>query len=483
VLVIGIQARVRSEPVKSEGKQSAPSRGNVAAIPCRRPEENPRRVARRILIGALLLMAIAEFVGRGPVRFLRDPGWNDLLSPYIQAKAWAQGKNPYSVRDLVDSWPPEVERPLFVDQDGANGELPTKRGIPTPYPLTTFVLLAPLTQLNWSTAEMVWISMNVAAAILSLLGLMFVSGVSWRDPRGQLFLAMGFALAPIHTGLATGNPAILATGLTVGAFWAAESGWLVSSGILLGLAVCLKPPLAACLLLYYLVRGRRKVVGIALLLSSVIASIGLVRLKLAGVDWFPTYFENARLIFAPGSLADFTGNAPVRFNMINLHVLAYAVSGSAALARILSLVCGASLAAAWLWIVLHSESHTEQLELSALLVISLLPVYHRFYDAALLIWPLAWSLLVTTRRKMQRLTILLILPFFVPWASVLDQLVPRGIMPATAAETWWWKTIAMPYEVWSLLLLGVMLLYFMHFFEGVPPSPLRLQNLENKRLR
>jgi hypothetical protein len=48
----------------------------------------------RLLLSVLLLVAVAEFVVRGPVRIATDGmQWNDFMSPYIQAKTWVQGRN------------------------------------------------------------------------------------------------------------------------------------------------------------------------------------------------------------------------------------------------------------------------------------------------------------------------------------------------------------------------------------------------------
>lgn len=90
-----------------------------------------RRRWRHILIWILLLAGGTEFWIRGPHRLVHATGWNDFLSPYIQAKAWAHGKDPYSAEVLISLWPPENSRPAWVDTDAAQGTLEKKRGMPT----------------------------------------------------------------------------------------------------------------------------------------------------------------------------------------------------------------------------------------------------------------------------------------------------------------------------------------------------------------
>src|ERR1700728_425790 len=416
----------------------------------------------RLLISVFLLFTVAEFVVRGPLRVATDGmQWNDFMSPYIQAKAWLLGKNPYRTDELLKLWPTDNLRPLFVDRDAAAGLLEKKRGIPSPYPPLTLVLLSPFAKLSWTSAMRVWIVVNVAALLASLLALLSICGVSWHDPRGQLFLASAFALAPIQTGIATANPAILAVALTVATVWAAHVHRNYTSGILLALAICLKPPLGLCLIVYYLIRGHWKIVSVAAATTALVTGVAIMRLTWTGVAWLPAYRENATAIFGPGALDDFSPADPARLNMINLQVLFSSLWAGRSLANALALGCGAFLAGVWLWLCIKQRRH-ELLEIGTIFVLSLLPVYHRFYDAALLIWPMCWSILVVTKRSVTLLTIALILPFFIPGAALLDRLAQgQKLLPAAVLDGWWWNLVVMPHEVWDVLFLSVLLLYFM----------------------
>jgi hypothetical protein len=422
-------------------------------------------------LALLLLASGAEFLVRGPIRLARTgTEWNDFLSPYIQAKAWTKGMNPYSAQNFVLLWPSDKAWLQFVAQDAANGTLVAKRGVPSPYPLTSFALLAPFSLLPWPAAQAAWAALNLAAFATSLAALLSLSGVSWREPRALLFLAMGLALAPFHTGIATENPVVLVVGLCVAAVWAANRDRNGASGILLGIAVCLKPQVGLCFLFYYLLRRRWKIAAIVCTWTAVVALIAVSRLAMNGVPWLTTYLENNNSVFGQGAINDFTPANPIWSNMINLQVLLFALAGSAPIARILALMLGALLFGVWLGLSFRYPQSSQLLHISSLVVISLLPIYHRFYDAALLIWPLCWSLLVAKKRKQERrlstLTLLLILPFLVPGASLLDQLVLQGRIPAVVVDGWWWNAVVMTHQVWALLLLSLLLLYTLHAIRG-----------------
>ena len=102
---------------------------------------------------------------------------------------------------------------------------------------------------------------------------------------------------------------------------------------------------------------------------------------------------------------------------------------------------------------------SELLALAGLCAISLLPIYHRVYDAALLTTALAWALaeLDGPRRRWAIVLIVSMLPFFVPFDFV------RSIgyrLPGISAmsTTWWWQSLVAPHYAWGLLALTLGLL-------------------------
>ena len=390
---------------------------------------------RNLLVAVLLLASAAEFSFRGPLRMVRERRWNDFLPVYIQSKAWVHGRDPYSSQSLISLWPADNRRPSWVDADAANGVLELRDGMPSPFPLSCFVVLSPFALLSWPVAELLWFAGNVAAVVLAPFALVSLCGCTLADLRARLFLAAAFALAPLHTGLGTTNPAVFAICLMVGTVWAARSGRRKTAGILLAIAACLKPPVAAGLLLFYLVRRQWKVAGVACAVAAMIGALGIARLAIAGVPWLAPYLENIRRIYASGSLADFALNDAGRFNLINSQVLWYSLLGNASVANRLAWLLGAALLGCWLWFCWRRRS-PEVLEISAICVLSLIPVYHRFYDAGLLLWPLAWSLLLAARRSTAALILVVIAPFLVPGAALFAELARSGRIPPAVMNGW-----------------------------------------------
>lgn len=415
---------------------------------------------RNILVWGLLLAALAEFWVRGPRRLVQATAWNDFLSPYIQTKAWVHGEDPYSPRTLVSLWPADNRRPLWVDNDIARGTLEKARGIPSPYPLTTLVLLSPFTVLAWTTAIRLWMLLTIGALIGSALALISICHKKLWEQRSLIFLAALLALAPMHTSLATANIAVLAICLGVFAVWTERVGYTNWPGILLAAATCLKPTVAVGLLIYYVVQRRWKLIALSCGLVAFVEFIGILRSMLGGIPWLASYVANTHKVFASGSLDDFTQANPIRFNLINGQVFFCDLLRNRSAANLLSWLLCSVLAAWWIWMC-YRRDDSEVLKISAISVLSLIPIYHRSYDATLLIWPLAWCLLLGHNQKRQLATLLLITPFSLPGPALLAGLAQSGGIPANVSSQWWWSALVLSHEVWDLILLSFALLYFL----------------------
>jgi len=276
--------------------------------------------------------------------------------------------------------------------------------------------------------------------------------------RRWLFLAVALALAPLHSALGTGNLVAAAVAFTAVGAWALVTGRDQLAGVSLALAACIKPPIAAPVLGYALLRGRWRTVTASVAVAAVL--IGVAAVRLAGTPWVSGYLANNTLLLA-GSGVDIIKWSEAQQQFINLQYLGYYVFSSAATVSSVSLLVGGVLVAAWavlLW--RHRRSPLSLLEMSAAAVISLLPIYHRVYDAALLVLPLAWALAAGRKatRGHRALTLLLLAPFLVPGGTWLEQQVHAGAVPEWLTAQWWWSVVVLPHQAWALLAMSLVLL-------------------------
>ena len=181
--------------------------------------------------------------------------------------------------------------------------------------------------------------------------------------------------------------------------------------------------------------------------------------------WFASYLHDNSVLLSYGSLGDFTEANPIRFGLINLQVVAYAIAGNRMVANVSALLLSAVLGIVWLFSLQREKAVTtsrEQLELATLVVLSILPIYHRFYDASLLVFPLAVASLAWPdfSKALRRAIVCAILIFLIPGGSLLERF--RGTDHADSIQhSWWWTCFVMPHQVWALLVLSVLLLYAM----------------------
>ena len=164
---------------------------------------------RELLLIVLVCTAAAEFVVRGPLRLARHSDFNDFISPYVQSRDWLQGMNPYDPQTLLRFWPVRNPETDFVAKEAADGTLVVRHGLPSPYPPPTFVILAPFALLPWPVALLTWSGLTVAAFALAVFCLASLGGLHRGSASRLCFVALALAFAPVHSGLATGNPSIL----------------------------------------------------------------------------------------------------------------------------------------------------------------------------------------------------------------------------------------------------------------------------------
>ncbi len=411
----------------------------------------------------LLLVAGVEFLLRGPVRAIYTATqFNDFLSPYIQANAWIHGLDPYSPNVLLKLWPAEAPHFSFLPKEVANGTLVANRGIPTAYPITALVLIAPFSLLPWNVAYALWLAVNLALFSITLCALLALAGFSYREPRAILLVAATLALAPFHTGIVTGNASLIAIELTVIAIWTARQRYDLTTAILLAVSAGLKPQIGLCFVLYYLLRRRRRVVWITVSILFFFVALGLLRLEFGHTPWLANYLNNNHVLLETGILGNFTPINPTRFGLLNLQVALYPLLGRVRLTNDLAMAIGAFFLLLWLVITVGRKGRKDNLELldlGTIAVISLLPVYHRFYDAALLVLPLCWIFISFRKARIAGvLALLLMLPFLIPGGTLLETMEVSGRIPPSLAHRWWWEMFVMPHQVWMLLCLGILLL-------------------------
>jgi hypothetical protein len=183
-------------------------------------------------------------------------------------------------------------------------------------------------------------------------------------------------------------------------------------------------------------------------------------LELHGVPWFASWSSVMGSIIVPGSQHDPAG--PFGAQMLELRTLLIALGTGAPSWVGFVIAAGAG---AWLYFAGRKlDERHDMLLLSGVAVLSLLAMYHRFYDAALLVIPMAWSMvdgrwIVRSEKKSPDtirhlpVTGVCFAVFFLPGAWAMQRFAMEGRLPPGLTQSWVWNAILLRHQNWALVVL------------------------------
>lgn len=420
----------------------------------------------RVALGALLAACAALFIYRGPYRAAQGGGSYDLVWMYSASRAWATGGNPYDIASADAAFvsgggPTTAQRFRPLERAaGASGLI---------YPPTTFVVMAPVGLLPWRAATLAWGAINVLAFGGAVWALLRIAGLRAGESRAIALCCACLAFGPVHTSIAFGQTAMLPVALVLLAQVAASRRRPALAGALLAAACALKPQLAGLFVVLEAMRGRWRVVAFAAATGAVIAGAGAGALWLRGIDWPAALRANVQA-FAESGVGSPTRENWLRFQMVNLQYPLHELIASRAVVAGLSWgVVGALLAALALAtrperagragpVEVAPTPADNLLSLTVVACASLMAVYHRFYDAALLLPALGYVAVAWGRHAWARALPFALLSgvFLLNGTAALHHLSQSGGPLESLAGTALWRIVLMPHQAWAILLLGAL---------------------------
>ncbi len=401
-----------------------------------------RRIARYAIL-LCLLIASTEFVVRGPLRILRLGDFTDFSGMYVAARRWIAGDNPYESSQFKSTW-------LAAGGPSFQGNRGSEANLRPAYPPSSIPLLAPFALFRWTAARNLFLLSALVLFPLMLRATMRLKGVHWNSPTGLLVSAFALALAPWQAAIAAQSISAQAIELAiVGAALQSQT----AGGISTGIAFCLKPQLAVWFLLFEVAKKRWRRVLTA---GTIFGCMSLLALSRMPATWLGSYRDNLRYFFAIGGVNDFTTGDPVRFELLNPQVMFYYLTMNYDLANVLTWLITACLLVVWA----RRRWQSDSLRLAAIILIGLLPVYQRIYNAGVIVvvLPYALSHWAETRSKLLVATCGV---FLIPGTAIL-QLLHRThyIDDAIWNGSWWFNLLIGPHATWAILAMIVSLLFW-----------------------
>ena len=372
----------------------------------------PARRLVWVLAAALLLaLALGKFVFEDALRLAYPV--NDLTSPWISSQLFLHGQNPYGdAREFARIWNASGVSSLSPN---ANSDY-ILSNFARAYPPTTMLLMAPLGLLGWHTAVYTYLFGSTALFLLALLVLARRLPLPRLDPRGLYFAAFALAMAPLHSGIHQVNlNTVIVACLCAGAGFLSIRPYC--SGIAIAIAMCLKPQVGIFFFAYPWLRKKWKTAFAALGACSVLSAASLVWMKIHNVEWLGAFLREVSRFSSPNGRGSPIATGAWKFQLLNLRVLTFQFTHSPEWSKILAWTLFALLAGVSGFLIISRVSDkNESAGIAMISILTLLPVYERYYAAEILLFVLYWAI-ENWRAKGAKAALLLMLPLLFPFAA------------------------------------------------------------------
>ena len=337
-------------------------------------------------LSALILFAA------GGARFIHAS--NDFVPVYSGARCLLHGCNPYDTTQLEQQ---------FFQSGGHPDELPSWEIDVPVYPPSTFLALSPLALLRFPVARLIWFLLNSC---------LFISAgwlILCACPRSDRWLAtilVSVLLVTSRILLVLGQPAVFAISLlTIGCYLFLRGRLLPLGALLFLFSLAVKPQIGGLIVLYFLAqRIHWRWAAAALAGAGALLLCGSLILERhpRSADWTSTLSANLSATLSPGGSADPRPANQQSIGDVNLQALTSIFFVDARRFNAVAYLIFLVLLGVGIIGILRSRGAPEMhfLALGALSILSLLPVYHRFYDTRLLLLSVPAVLTVFHKRRL-----------------------------------------------------------------------------------
>lgn len=317
----------------------------------------------------------------------------DFVPVYTGAGCLLRGCNPYI--------PSQLEQQFFR-AGGRAGEL-NSWNIDVPvYPPSTFLALSPLALLSYPAARLLWFVLNGCLFVTSAVLVVSLCPRAYRWPATIL---ASFLLGTSGILLVLGQPALFAISLVIIGSYLFLRGRLLSlAAVLCMLSLAVKPQIGGLILLYFLAQRiywRYVVIALAGALVLLLSGGFILSLHPGSAAWRDTLRANLSATLSPGGSADPRPANQESVGDANLQPLTSIVFADAQKFNLAAYAIFLALLVLWIravpWTNVTPEMHF--VALAGLSVLTLLPVYHRFYDTRLLLLSVPAAVAIFEKRR------------------------------------------------------------------------------------
>ena len=391
----------------------------------------------------------------------------DFKDVYYGERCFVQHRDPYNQNELLRVYFAEGgERPAQAVQ-GSRTQMIVACQMYLP---SAVLLIAPFGLLPWPIAYLIWIGLT-ACGITAAAVLMWQ--IASRYATGPPLYLILFVLLNSGVAFAGGNAAGVVVSLAMIAAWCFLEDRHVTFGIIcLALGLAIKPHDAGPVWLYFLlacVAARKRALK-SLAIAAVIGVIALVWVQQISPHWLTELRQNLQEFAVPGSYNDpgpVANRAITTGMIIDLQSVTSVIRDDPAFYNTAAYLLCAPLFLYWGYLTIRSQfSRTRAwFALGAIAPLAMLPVYHRPYDAKLLLLAIPMCAILWSGRKREAWLSVVLTSLAVVFTSDLPlallSIVTKGMQvpegPSGAAVT---ILLLRPAPLALLLLSGFNLLQY-----------------------
>jgi hypothetical protein len=301
----------------------------------------------------------------------------------------------YSGRCLLHSCDPYKESDVLRTYQDEGGDFPLDSAgmrqvvAEYVYPPTAFAFTIPFAMLPWKIACALWIALLVSSVIIASF-LIWDLGADYAPVLSSSLIA--FLLANSVLVVIIGNPAGFAVGLCCVAVWCFLRDRLLPVGILcLATSLVVKPQDAGLVWLYFLLAGGayRKRALQTVLVAAALSLPAVLWVGHVAPNWMHEISSNIAEYSAHGGIND-PGPASAGRGIgmpVSLQRVISAIWDDPRIYNPASYLICAPLLLIWAFVTLRTRPSPSRtlLAIAAIAALSMMPVYHRQYDAKLIV--------------------------------------------------------------------------------------------------
>ena len=399
----------------------------------------------------------------------------DFAVFYTAGRAFVGGHDPYDRTAAEQTWQNaggdwdvmNVINGEFAG-DEANPQDRADHWLPIELVPPGLTVMAPFSLMPEGLAWYVW---NYVVAVL-FLGQLYATVKLMRRPlwdwASLTAILFTILLEPLHIGLANGQPSVPTISLLVLAVYWAGSHRQLAAGAAFAVATALKPQVAAPFVMLFLFRRQWRTVIVAAGIGAALTWAAAVPMTVAHPHWVHSWAGQVQQAEGSGNIDSARTDNVGRDDLLDLALIGHLFTDNGTVVNTATVGLFFAAVAGLFW---AARGRRDELGVSAVFAtVTLLAMYHRYYDAGLLVLPVAWALGNVGGRAR--------------WAGVAALVVGSAYLfpsewlvakfrdaPEATQHRWWFNWLAEPHHAYELLAIAGCAAAGLWLTRSAPPTP------------